>query len=126
MAVAAFPSIKPSARTWVPGSKPQTTYRSQGGYEVRIQHGNLVVGGQLILGFQNLLEATGKLITDHYATAEGSFETFSLPADIFAGMSSYSYINASGTTWRYASAPTVSYVAPGIQSISVDLLAVPV
>lgn len=126
MAVQPFPSIKPSARSWIPGSRPQTAFRSQGGYEVRIQHGNVATGAQLSLGFQNVLEAVGKQITDHYAIAQGSFETFSLPAELFAGMTTYNYITATGTTWRYANPPSVTYVAPGIQSINVDLLAVPV
>lgn len=126
MAVAAFPSIKPSARTWTPGAKPQTTFRSQSGFEVRIQHGNVSVGAELRLGFQNLTESVGKQITDHYAAAQGSYETFSLPNEVFAGMSSFGYITAAQTTWRYASPPTVTYVAPGIQSINVDLAAVPV
>lgn len=126
MAVSAFPSVRPSSRTWTPGARPQTTFRSQSGYEVRIQHGNVEVGAVLRLGFQNLRESVGKQITDHYATAQGSYETFSLPSDIFVGMTSYSYITATQTTWRYANPPSVTYVAPGIQSISVDLASVPV
>ena len=126
MAVQSFPGIKPSSRVWTPGSKPQSTYRSQGGYEVRIQHGSLSVGAQLSLGFQNLLEAVGKQITDHYAIAQGSFETFAVPVEMFAGMTTYDYITATGTTWRYNRPPNVTYVAPGIQSITVELVAVPV
>jgi hypothetical protein len=125
MAVQSFPSIKPSSRVWTPGSKPQSIYTSQSGYEVRIQHGSLTVGSQLSLGFQNLLEVVGKQITDHYAIAQGSFETFALPVEIFAGMATYDYITATSTTWRYGRPPSVTYIAPGIQSINVELVAVP-
>lgn len=126
MAVAAFPAIEPSVRSWTPGARPASVYNTVGGYEVRIQQGSIVVGSSLSLSFANLTEAVGKQITDHYALAQGSFETFSLPAQIFAGMTTFSYITPTGTTWRYAAPPIVSYVAPGIQSISVELLAIPV
>ena len=126
MAVAAFPAIEPSVRSWTPGARPASSYSSLSGYEVRVQHGSLAIGSSLSLSFSNLTEAVGKQITDHYATAQGSFETFALPAEVFAGMSGYDYITPAGTTWRYAGPPSVSYVAPGIQSVSVELLAIPV
>lgn len=126
MAVAAFPPINPSVRTWTPGARPASAFTSLGGYEVRVQHGSVAVGALLSLSFQNLTEAVGKQITDHFAVANGSFETFDLPAEIFAGMSSYDYITPSTTTWRYAGPPAVSYVSPGIQSVSVELIAVPI
>lgn len=126
MTVANFPAIAPTARSWTPGARPLSTYSSLSGYEVRVQHGNTSIGTSLSLSFANLTEAIGKQITDHYLTAQGSFETFALPAEVFAGMSNYDYITPSGTIWRYAGPPSVSYVAPGIQSVSVELMAVPV
>ena len=126
MAVANFPSIAPTSRSWTPGARPLSTYSSLSGYEVRVQHGNTAIGTALSLGFDNLTEAVGKQITDHYITAQGSFDTFALPAEIFAGMNSYAYVTPSGTTWRYARPPAVTYVAPGIQTVSVELIAIPV
>lgn len=126
MPVQAFPSIQPTARTWTPGMQPMSTFASLAGYEVRVQHGSVAVGAQLSLSFQNLKEEIGKQITDHFALAQGTFETFQLPAEIYAGMSSYSYVTPNTTTWRYTAKPSVTYVAPGIQTVSVDLTAVPV
>lgn len=126
MAIAAFPDIQPSVRTWTPGSQPVQFFTALSGYEARVLLGPNPIGTMLSLQFQNLTEAVGKQITNHFATANGSFETFSLPAEIFAGMSSYDYITPSTTTWRYARPPAVSYVSPGIQSVSVELIAVPV
>lgn len=126
MAVQAFPSISPTARAWTPGMRPMSAFASLAGYEVRVQHGSIAVGAQLRLSFQNLREEIGKQITDHFAIAQGTYETFELPAAVYAGMSSYDYITPTATTWRYAAPPSVTYEAPGIQSVSVDLAAVPV
>lgn len=126
MAVAAFPEIAPSMRSWTPGNQPMQSLVSLSGYEARILLGPNPVGATLSLSFENLKEAVGKQITDHFALAKGLFETFDLPAVIFAGMSSYDYITPSTTTWRYAGPPAVSYVSPGIQSVSVELIAVPI
>jgi hypothetical protein len=95
------------------------------GYEVRVLHGSVATGQQLSLAFSNLLDAEGQQITDHYAIARGGFEVFDLPAEVFAGMASYGHIKPAGSKWRYASPPSVTYEAPGIQSVSVNLMAVP-
>jgi hypothetical protein len=124
MTVASFPSIKPSSRTWTPGSQPVQSFTALSGYEARVLLGPNPIGATLSLGFQNLTEAVFLLITNHYATAKGTYEDFDLPADIFAGMSSYSGVTPSGYKWRYSAAPTVEWTAPGIGNASVSLLAV--
>lgn len=124
MAVAAFPDLKPSSRTWTPGSQPIQSFTALSGYEARVLLGPNPIGASLSLGFQNLLEAAFLQITNHYAVARGSYEVFSLPAGIFAGMSSYGTVTPSNNLWRYADAPTVDWTAPGIGNVSVRLLAV--
>lgn len=126
MTVADFPSLTPSGRSWTPGAAPMTSFRSMAGYEVRVRHGSLAVGQQLSLAFDNLLEADAKAVTDHYALAYGELETFELPAAVFGGMASYGHIKPSQNQWRYGGPPQVSFVAPGIASVSVTLQAVPV
>jgi len=125
MAVANFPSITPSARSWTPGRLPVQTLTSLAGYETRIQTGSIAVNQQLKLQFNNLSEAAGKSITDHFALAKGVYEQFDLPAAVFGGMSSYGHIKPSGNLWRYESAPSVEYGPNGRQSIEVSLVAVP-
>lgn len=125
MAIADFPSLTPSARAWTPGTQPMTAFTSLAGAEVRVLHGSTPIGTQLQLTFSNLLEATANQITDHYLLARGTFELFDLPAAVYAGMSSYSNIKPAGSLWRYASAPSVDFVAPGVQNVTVSLLAVP-
>lgn len=124
MAVAAFPAIEPSSRSWTPGSQPVQSFTALSGYEARVLLGPNPIGATLALGFQNLLEAAFLQITSHYATAKGTYEAFDLPAAVFAGISSYSGITPSGYKWRYASAPTVEWTAPGIGNASVTLLAI--
>lgn len=124
MAVAAFPSIKPASRTWTPGSQPVQSFTALSGYEARVLLGPNPIGASLSLGFQNITEATFLLITNHYATAQGTYEVFDLPADAFAGMTNYAGVTPSGYKWRYAAAPSIEWTAPGIGNASVSLLAV--
>lgn len=124
MAVASFPTIKPSSRTWTPGSQPVQSFTALSGYESRVLLGPNPIGATLSLGFQNLTEAVFLEITSHYAVAKGIYEVFDLPADIFAGMTSYNGVTPSGYKWRYSGPPTIDWVAPGIGNASVSLLAV--
>lgn len=124
MAVASFPSIKPSSRTWTPGAQPVQSFTALSGYEARVLLGPNPIGASLSLGFQNLTEAVFLQITNHYATAKGTYEIFDLPADVFAGMASYSGVTPSGYKWRYSGPPSIEWTAPGIGNASVSLLAV--
>lgn len=125
MAVANFPAIVPTARSWTPGQRPMQAVTSMAGYEVRVLTGSASVGQRLSLQYNNLLEAVCDQITSHYALAQGTFELFDLPAAVFGGMAGYGHIKPANSKWRYGSPPSVTYVAPGIQSVSVDLIAVP-
>lgn len=124
MAVAAFPSLSPSSRTWTPGSQPVQTFTALSGYEARVLLGPKPIGAILTLGFQNLIETQFLQITSHYATASGTYEVFDLPASIFAGMTNYAGVTPTGYKWRYSAPPTVEWVAPGIGTVAVTLTAV--
>jgi hypothetical protein len=124
MAVAAFPTLKPTNRVWTPGVEPSSTFRSLNGTEYRVLHGNTPLNTALQLDFANLLESDAKLITDHFATAKGVFEVFFLPSSVYDGLAVYNNIQPSGTSWRYVGPPSVSYPAPGVVTVSVQLTAV--
>ena len=119
-----FPSVKPSSRSWTPGARPQTIHQALDGVEIRFVHGTRTVGQQLSLSFENVTEAVGKSITDHYAANGTTYGTFALPAEVFAGMNAYNYTNEATNAWRYAGPPQVTYQTPGYQSVTVDLLGV--
>ena len=122
--VQAFPAIKPSSRSWTPGSQPVKTFSSLSGHEQRILLGPEPVGTSLTLAFSNLTEQVLLQITDHYRLAKGTFETFDLPSAIFAGMTNYGGVTPDNQSWRYAGSPQVDWVAPGIGNVSVSLIAV--
>jgi hypothetical protein len=119
-----FPTLKPSSRAWSPGARPQTIYQALDGAEIRFVHGTRIVGQRLTLVFENITEAQSISITDHYAANGTTYGGFDLPAEVFAGMTSYSYTNQANNSWRYAGPPQVSYITPGYQTVSVELLGV--
>jgi hypothetical protein len=119
-----FPTVKPTARSWTPGIRPQSVYTSLAGIEVRFSHGDRSVGQSLSLVYANITNEQGKLIIDHYLQVGTTFNGFTLAAEVFAGMSDYSYTNESTNEWRYAGPPQVEYTVPGYQNITVDLIGV--
>lgn len=119
-----FPAIKPTTRAWTPGVRAQSLYESIDGVEIRFLHGERVTKQRLVLTFDNITEAQGVSITDHYAANGTTYGIFDLPAEVFAGQGSYSYTNDPNNSWRYSSPPQVTYGRPGYQSISVELLGV--
>ena len=124
MSVASFPAIEPSSRAWTPGSLPMRSFSTLSGYEARVLLGANSVGTSLSLAFSNLLEDQLLEIISHHSVAKGSFETFDLPDSVFAGMSNYGNVTPVSSQWRYASPPSIDWVAPGIGNVSVSLLAV--
>lgn len=120
----AFPALTPTARSWTPGAKPVGVYTAMNGKEVRFKLGSHSVNQRLTLGYVNITETDGKLITDHFETVEGMFTSFTVPEEVFAGMDSYTYTLAEGNEWRYASPPSVVYERPGYQTVSVELIGV--
>ena len=124
MAITAFPAIEPSSRAWVPGSQPVKSFATLSGYESRVMLGAEPVGTSLQMSFKNLQEVVALTITDHYVKAKGTFEAFALPAAVFAGMTDYGKVTPEGQTWRYAAAPSIDWVSPGIANVSVSLVAI--
>lgn len=120
----AFPPITPSTRTWTPGTKPVGITTTRSGREIRFRFGTRSVGPRLTLQFQNVPEAVGRQITDHFETVDTLFESFTVPAAVFGGMAAYTYTNATNNEWRYVSPPQVTYNSPGYQSVNVELIGV--
>jgi len=119
-----FPSIEPSTRVWIPGARAQSVQYGLDGVEIRYVHGTRIVGQRLSLTFNNITEAAGRSITDHYAENGTTYGTFELSPEIFAGMAAYNYIKPVTNAWRYESPPQVTYGVPGYQSVTVELIAV--
>ena len=120
-----FPALKPTARSWIAGQLPMQAFVGMAGNEMRVVTGNRMVGQQLSLTFENLLDADANLIVTHYNGQLGGFMAFEAPAEVFAGWGSGQISSKpAGNRWRYAGAPNMAFVAPGIVTVTVDLLAV--
>jgi len=121
-----FPVLPPTSRNFNPGDYPVKAYNSQSGAEVRILYGDTRTKMELSLGYDNISDAYAKEFLDHYDETKGSFSTFIIDASARSGWgSTAAAIDASGANrWRYAEAPQVTAVRPGLSSVRVSLLGV--
>jgi len=123
MAAKAFPSIKPSSRSYSPGRYPQTVFEAQNGSTTVVRFGSRRVDAELSLGFENISDDNAAAILQNYeaVNAEWNHVTFT-SADAAAGASSslqdyLREVGGSGLLWRYAEPPSVTSVIPGRSSV---------
>jgi hypothetical protein len=120
-----FPGIKPTTRAFKLGSFPVKTYRALSGATVKRAFGNRASGYELQLGFENISDATTAQLLFHYTSTSGGFDRFTLPRDLFAGMTDTLavYIHgASNIRWEYAGPPEVESVYTGRSRVSITLV----
>lgn len=117
-----YPTLEPTSRTWTLGQAGQDSFVAASGIETRVLFGGLVIGQQLELSYANITEAEARLFDNHHVSVRGTFDSFPLPNQVFAGMSNPfgTYVNK----WRYAGSPRIESVKNGIHSVSVSLVAV--
>lgn len=122
----AYPTLAPTSRDFTPGDYPIKQFRSQSGAEVRILYGDSRTGMQMNLTYDNITDANADLFLDHYNEVKGTYGTFTLPAGAKTGWAGASAnLDAAGINqWRYADAPSINAVRPGISSVQVQLIAV--
>jgi len=122
----AFPNIKPASREYDPGDWPIKRYSSNSGAEVRMLYGSRRVNAKLRLGYENITDANAQLFLTDFASQIGTYTTFTLPTNVFAGWTgSRSNIDAPpDTRWRYEEPPRVTSVYPGRSSVQISLVAV--
>ena len=120
-----FPRIKPTSRAFKLGSFPVKSYRALSGATVKRAFGNRATGYELQLGFDNIPDATTEQLLAHYTGSSGGFDRFTLPADLFAGMTTTlrGYIQApTSISWEYAGPPEVETVFTGRSRVSITLI----
>lgn len=120
-----FPNVKPTARSFKQGQFPTKIYRALSGATVKRSFGNRAFGNEISLEFANVNDTTAALILKHYADTSGGFERFSLPADVFTGMSAslQGYIQSTATIlWEYSGPPDVESVPCGLNVVRVTLV----
>jgi len=120
-----FPRIKPTTRAFKLGTFPVKTYRALSGATVKRAFGSRPSGFELQLGFDNIPDATTEQLLAHYNRSGGGFDRFTLPADLFAGMTTTlrGYIQApTSIRWEYAGPPEVQSVYTGRSRVSITLI----
>ena len=121
---ATFPSIVPSQREFTLGQYPTKVYRALSGATVKRSFGSKPNSHTLTLSFQNIRDSIVKQLLDHYETTGGGFARFSLPNEVFNGMSSglRGLIQApDGIRWEYTGPPSVQSVFNGISTVTIEL-----
>ncbi len=132
-----FPDIKPTSRSYNPGTYPSTTFESLDGTKTHLRFGNKRVNATLTLGFSNITDGQAGLIIQNYddVNADWSWVKFTMETGAagIEGSGSGSLLEkeivgtdltgGDGTTrkglkWRYSSPPTVTSVYPGISNVS--------
>ena len=117
-----FPALQPSSRSFTPGQVSVTSFKAMSGKETRVLQGDTPHAHRLSLTFDNILDAAGQQILDHWAGQLGIGLQFHLSPAVYAGWSLYQSTVSDTQQWRYESMPSVTFVAPGIMSVSVELV----
>ena len=120
MSAVPFPDIAPYARSYSPGTFPQTEFVSQNGSTSIIRFGNRRVNASLKLQFRyitakeatQIIENYEKVNSDwDYVTFDKTNATIGIPAD--SGLRPYIREDGTGLKWRYAKPPEISSDATG-------------
>mgnify|MGYP003146352249 FL=1 len=125
-----FPTIKPTSRSYSPGTYPSTDFESLDGTKTHLRFGNKRVNATLQLGFSNISDDDAALILDNYEDVNGewNYVTFNRgfatsgmePSDL------YNYVRetgGSGLKWRYSGPPTVTSTFKGRSNVSCSFVA---
>ena len=70
----AFPSIKPTSRSYTPGNYPSTNFESLDGTKTHIRYGNKRVNATLSLGFSNITDAQAFQILENYRDVNSDWD----------------------------------------------------
>ena len=124
-----FPTVKPTSRSYNPGTYPSTTFESLDGTKTHLRFGNKRVNATLTLGFSNISDADAALILANYENVNSDWDyvTFS-SANGTVGVDSTSLSNylkesGSGLKWRYSGPPSITSTFKGMSNVSCSFVA---
>ena len=124
-----FPTVKPTSRSYNPGTYPSTTFESLDGTKTHLRFGNKRVNATLTLGFSNITDADAALILANYEDVNSNWDyvTFS-SANGTVGVDSTSlsnYLKESGSSlkWRYSGPPSITSTFKGMSNVSCSFVA---
>ena len=124
-----FPIIKPTSRSYSPGTYPSTDFESLDGTKTHIRYGNKRVNATLSLGFSNISDANAAQILVHYEVVNRDWDYVTFTnEDGTAGVGSTSLINylkeaGSSLKWRYSGPPSVTSTFKGLSNVSCSFVA---
>ena len=120
MSAVPFPRITPSARSYNPGTFPQTEFVSQNGSTSIIRFGNRRVNASLKLEFRYISAAEATEIIENYENVNSDWDYVTFNTDnatigipVNSGLRDYIKESESGLKWRYAKPPEISSDASG-------------
>ena len=128
-----FPNIKPTSRTYIPGTYPQAEFVAQNGAKTILRYGNKPVNAKLTLGFTNITDAQANQILEKYEEVNSVYDYIHFPSDSsIAGVnnaalrSRFQERDTSGNTllrYRFDGPPTVTSVRPGRSNVQCKFVA---
>ena len=125
----AFPSVKPSSRSYEPGDYPSNTFESLDGTKTHLRFGNKRLNATLTLSFNNIEDSDAALILANYENVNSDWDyvTFNR-GHATSGITDsnlLSYLRESGSSlkWRYSEPPKVTSVYPGISNVTCSFVA---
>jgi len=134
-----FPAVKPTSRSFTPGTYPSSTFESLDGTKTHIRYGNKRVNATLILGFSGISDGTVGLILKNYDDVNSVWDYVKFSSDngtagiIDPNSGHYlskeiakedgSGLTEQGLKWRYSAPPSVESVQPGISNVSCSFVA---
>ena len=135
-----FPSnIKPSARTFTPGTYPQTKFIAQNGAKTVIRYGDKQVDARLTLNFTNILDSDAFRILENYRQVNSvyNFVTFNsesglagiggdghtMPDGSLGNLAAYVDAVPLGLRYRYDGPPTITSVRPNRSNVQCKFVA---
>ena len=131
--VVPFPNIKPSSRSYTPGTYPQTEFVAQNGAKTVLRYGNKKVDAKLTLGFTNITDSEANQILDAYEVVNSDYDYIQFSTtNSLAGISNqalrreFAGKDSSNNTllrYRFDGPPTVTSVRPGRSNVQCKFVA---
>ena len=134
-----FPTVKPTSRSYNPGTYPSTTFESLDGTKTHLRYGNKRVNATLQLGFSNISDADAFLILENYRLVNSVWDyvTFNsesglagvggtghtMPDGSLGNLAAYMDEAPSGLKWRYSGPPSVTSSFKGKSNVSCSFVA---
>ena len=134
-----FPNIKPSSRSYTPGTYPQTEFVAQNGAKSVIRYGNKQVDAKLTLNFTNILDSEAFEILENYKQVNSVYDyvTFNsesglagigrtgntTPDGSLGNLATYVAAGGLGLRYRYDGPPTITSVRPDRSNVQCKFVA---